>query len=41
MIYEDHLNDHEKAKAHARKFVDQGGTNVNLDQWVQKLLAEK
>ena len=41
VIYEDHLNDHEKAKAHARKFVDQGGTNVNLDQWVQKLLAEK
>ncbi len=41
LIYADHLNDKAKAKAHARKWLEQGGTNVNLDSWVQNLLAEK
>jgi hypothetical protein len=41
MIYSDHLNDKEKAKAHAKKWVEQGGKNPNLDSWVQNLLADK
>lgn len=41
LIYADHLNDKEKAKAHARKWLEQGGKNVNLDSWVQNLLADK
>jgi tetratricopeptide (TPR) repeat protein len=41
LIYSDHLNDKDKAKAHAKKWVDQGGTNPNLDSYIQQLLADK
>ena len=38
VIYADHLDKKEEAKAHARKWLEQGGTNPNLDSWVQNLL---
>jgi tetratricopeptide (TPR) repeat protein len=41
LLYADHLNDKDKAKAHAKKWVDQGGTNPNLDSYIQQLLADK
>jgi tetratricopeptide (TPR) repeat protein len=41
LIYADHLNDKEKAKAHARKWLDQGGSDPNIDSWIQDLLADK
>jgi len=41
LLYADHLNDKDKAKAHAKKWLDQGGTNPNLDSYIQQLLADK
>ena len=41
LIYADHLNDKDKAKAHARRWIEQGGKNLNLDAWVQNLLNDK
>ena len=41
ILYADFLKDREKAKVHARKWIDQGGKNPNLDAWVQSLLADK
>jgi tetratricopeptide (TPR) repeat protein len=41
LIYADHLNDKEKAKVHARKWLDEGGTDPNIDSWIQDLLADK
>ena len=41
LIYADHLNDKEKAKLHARKWLDQGGSDPNIDSWIQDLLADK
>jgi tetratricopeptide (TPR) repeat protein len=41
LLYADSLKQRDKAKAHAKKWVEQGGKNPDLDSWVQSLLSEK
>jgi tetratricopeptide (TPR) repeat protein len=41
LLYADFLKQKDKAKVHAKKWVDQGGKNQDLDSWVQNLLADK
>jgi tetratricopeptide (TPR) repeat protein len=41
LLYSDHLKDKEKAKLHAKRWLEQGGTNPNLDSYIQQLLADK
>ncbi len=41
LIYADHLNDKDKAKAHAKKWREEGGKNPDLESWVDQLLADK
>ena len=40
IIYQDHLKKRDKAKAHIKKFIELGGTEPNLQSWIDDLMKD-